>query len=395
MIIRMNDKGKIMANLVLSGGGIKGLAYVGVFEEAEKRGYAWGNISGVSAGAMAGAYACAGYDAKQLKEIISSFDFGGLKLDQIAERVPAVDQLRSFIGRSETITPDIAKEFLKGFTEDGRGVDGSNFFSSDEVEGIEADPTRSLIGNMVKNAVLFGKSGCLFDGDHLEKWVSGVLAAKGIRTFGDLRGGQVSKSNPAGYRLRMTAVDVNRLRIIVLPDDMVYYGIKPDDLQVARAVRMSTAVPFAFKAVEIRKEEKGVSNTHYIVDGGVLDNFPVWLAGRQRDHLTMGFTLDSSNIQKSIHFNNPLGLLKSLLFVLHDSGKPLRHEKLKHVGSIDTAGISFLDFGLDENEKNILLNAGTAAAQKVFDNLNKLTMAGTSENMSLIERLFGICGRRY
>jgi len=32
----------------------------------------------------------------------------------------------------------------------------------------------------------------------------------------------------------MTAVDANRGRIVVLPDDISYYGIDPDRLEVAK-----------------------------------------------------------------------------------------------------------------------------------------------------------------
>jgi len=56
-----NFYGNRILNLVLGGGGIKGIAYVGVFTEAEKRGYKWANIAGVSAGALAGSYLAAGY----------------------------------------------------------------------------------------------------------------------------------------------------------------------------------------------------------------------------------------------------------------------------------------------------------------------------------------------
>ena len=51
--------GEKVLNLVLGGGGIKGIEYAGAFNVAEKRGYHWGNIAGVSAGALAGSYLAA------------------------------------------------------------------------------------------------------------------------------------------------------------------------------------------------------------------------------------------------------------------------------------------------------------------------------------------------
>jgi len=43
-----------------------------------------------------------------------------------------------------------------------------------------------------------------------------TLKRKGIKTFADLRGGRTDRTNPNGYKVRMTAVDANRGRIVVL-----------------------------------------------------------------------------------------------------------------------------------------------------------------------------------
>lgn len=92
--------------------------------------------------------------------------------------------------------------------------------------------------------------------------------------------------------MRMTAVDCNRAKVIVLPDDISYYGIKPDEFEVAKAIRMSTCVPFAFKPVEIKRKDGDKTKTHYIIDGGILDKFPSWLIEDSKKYPTIGFTLD-------------------------------------------------------------------------------------------------------
>ena len=72
--------GNSILNLVLGGGGIKGIAYAGVFTEAEKRRYKWGNIAGVSAGALAGSYLAAGYTAEEITDIMHKFDFSKIDI---------------------------------------------------------------------------------------------------------------------------------------------------------------------------------------------------------------------------------------------------------------------------------------------------------------------------
>ncbi|WP_242856045.1 patatin-like phospholipase family protein [Ruminiclostridium josui] len=73
----MNKRSRIV-NLVLSGGGIKGIAFVGAYEEIEKKYKRIGNIAGVSAGALVGALIGAGYTSRELGKIMKEFDFSSL-----------------------------------------------------------------------------------------------------------------------------------------------------------------------------------------------------------------------------------------------------------------------------------------------------------------------------
>ena len=63
--------------------------------------------------------------------------------------------------------------------------------------------------------------------------------------------------------------------LLVLPRDARKLGIEPDELEVALAVRMSMSIPIFFEPVLHENPETG--ETHIIVDGGMLSNFPVWL----------------------------------------------------------------------------------------------------------------------
>jgi NTE family protein len=58
--------------LVLSGGGIRGVAHLGVIQALSERGIEFSHISGTSAGAIAGAFTAAGYTAKEVLKIITN-----------------------------------------------------------------------------------------------------------------------------------------------------------------------------------------------------------------------------------------------------------------------------------------------------------------------------------
>ena len=69
--------------LVLSGGGSKGVAHIGVIRELENRGIKPDYITGTSMGALIGGlYAC-GFSPDQLEEVIQNGDWDYLMNDEI------------------------------------------------------------------------------------------------------------------------------------------------------------------------------------------------------------------------------------------------------------------------------------------------------------------------
>jgi NTE family protein len=63
-------------------------------------------------------------------------------------------------------------------------------------------------------------------------------------------------------------------RLLVLPGDLKNYGYDPDRFSIAAAVRMSISIPVFFEPVRLTDSHGEI---HYIVDGGVLSNYPIWL----------------------------------------------------------------------------------------------------------------------
>ncbi len=124
-----------------------------------------------------------------------------------------------------------------------------------------------ISGDIISLLLFYG----IYSTDYFEKWLYDLLKYKNVETFGDLK---ISQSE---YKLQVTASDITHSRLLVFPQDAVLFGIKPDEMNVARAVRMSISIPFFYKPV-VLKDYAG--KKHYIADGALLSNYPIYLVDR-------------------------------------------------------------------------------------------------------------------
>lgn len=82
----------ISVGLVLSGGGAKGLAHIGVLKAIEQAGVKIDYIAGTSTGAIVGALYAAGYTAAQLDVMFKKVDFSTLIQDQVPRRAKTFNE---------------------------------------------------------------------------------------------------------------------------------------------------------------------------------------------------------------------------------------------------------------------------------------------------------------
>jgi NTE family protein len=311
----MVDSAKLEApkkiDAVFEGGGVKGIGLVGAVSVLEAEGYTLENLAGTSAGAIVTALVAAGYNATELKEILDTQDF--------------------------------AKFMDKGW--------------EDEIP---------IVGSMLS---LINEKG-IYEGKFFENWMRELLAKKGVRTFGDLVIVK-NKNNPRyRYKLQVIASDLTRGRMLVLPRDIQHYGMNPDDLEVAAAVRMSMSLPFFFEPVQLKDK---VGATNYIVDGGVLSNYPVWLfdsGDANPAWPTFGLRLVDPDQDKPHVIKGPVSMLKAIFSTMmeaHDA-RYIATESFVRTIPIPTMGIQTTQFHLMPAEKAALYEAGQAAARKFLEN---------------------------
>jgi NTE family protein len=225
--------GSMRADLVLEGGGVRGIGLVGAMLVLDEAGYDFPRIAGTSSGAIVASVAVA-----------------------LRQAGRSLTLLRDYLGT----------------------VDYPRFEDKSLI--------RRLTGEVGSAAHLLLDMG-LYTGDYLAEWLSPVLADLGITTFGQLvipPGEDPGASIPEGerYRLVVFASDITRRTLLRMPWDYPIYGLPPGDQSIVSAVRASMSIPFFFEPVRMKTRpstspEYGdwPGGTVTLVDGGLLSNFPI------------------------------------------------------------------------------------------------------------------------
>lgn len=296
-------------NGVFEGGGVKGIALAGAVSATLKLGHQFHQVAGTSSGSIIASFLAAGYTGEEMRDMILETPF------------------QSFLKRSWIYD-------------------------------------MKLVGPALR---LFIKKG-LYSGEALENWVYRKLANKGIRTFGDLKPNQ----------LRIIASDISQGKLLVLPDDIAQYGIDPHKLLIAKAVRMSTSIPYFFDPVMVRKTVASVPPSSpfgqqfvYIVDGGLLSNFPLWVFDQHypRDRCpTIGYHLVGKIPNQIRRIHGPISMLHALFSTMldaHDERYIEQHNRFRTI-KIPTLGVHSTQFDLTKEKSMELYEGGYKAAEHFF-----------------------------
>src|SRR5437588_335849 len=143
-------------DLVCEGGGVKGIGLAGAYSVLDERGYKPQNVAGTSAGAITAALIAAGYSSAELKEVVFGLDFRRFEDKSWEDHIPVIG------------TP------LSILIEEG-----------------------------------------IFKGDEFLTWMRGLLAAKNVHTFADLK----TEFTDPKYtsRLQVIASHVTARQLLGLP----------------------------------------------------------------------------------------------------------------------------------------------------------------------------------
>jgi NTE family protein len=318
------------ADLVLSGGGVKGVGLVGAVVALLDAGYEPQRISGTSAGSIVGAIVAAAahtgaMTGAQVKELALQLDYRKFLDPGPVERVPLVG-------------PSLA--LLRG-------------------------------------------SG-IYKGDYAREWVRRQLADLGVVTFGDLALDDDELPPEQRYRLVVTVADVTTGQLVRLPwDYRRVFGLDPDEQLVADAVRASMSIPFFFRPVSLTSTA-GLTST--LVDGGLLSNFPIDSLDRTDGEMprwpSFGITLlpnlphGNDKVIPALAALRLLGaphLLEDVITtVLVGRDQAYLNQPWVDARAIrvDSTDVGFLDFDISENEVEAQYLKGHEAAERFLADWN-------------------------
>ena len=210
-------------------------------------------------------------------------------------------------------------------------------------------------------------------GNFIETFIRQKLRARGIASFGDLiLNPREPKHSSFRYRLTVIASDISTGMMLRLPQDMLRFGLDPDALDIAQAVRMSASIPFFFLPVQ-QKHADG--NASLIVDGGLLSNFPVYLfdvPGTPR-YPTFGLRLVDSPPTPEQPWPpnstaNALQIGRALLNTMlraHDRLYMDDHTYVRTI-AVPVSGIDGTQFDLTSQQAETLYQNGRTAAAQFF-----------------------------
>lgn len=200
----------------------------------------------------------------------------------------------------------------------------------------------------------------LYKGDVFERWLYKILADKGIKTFQDIK---------EGY-LKVIVSDISLGKLIVIPDDLErVYGLDKNSFNVATAIRMSASYPYFFMPKEIISKQKKRS---YIVDGGLLSNFPLWVFRKNNKDArpVLGISLsDSLEDAQPSNIKNALDMLQALFHSMlraHDA-RYISKSMQDNIVFIPVKHIKTTDFSITNEQKQSLIQLGKEKTEQFLE----------------------------
>lgn len=200
----------------------------------------------------------------------------------------------------------------------------------------------------------------------IETYLSELYSAKGKKKFKDV-------SRYGKSRLKIIASDVTQKRLLILPDDLAFYGIDPMEFEIAKAVIMSISIPIVFKPSVIKYGSKKES---FIVDGGILSNYPIWIfdvKGVPR-WPTFGFKFEKNTDKNKPRKkrNDFIGYMMDIIEAVIDNYDEtyISDKDIVRTISIPTNGVKSTDFGISRFKSRELYELGYKSADDFLKTWN-------------------------
>lgn len=337
---KVYKKGRPTIGLVLAGGGAKGSAHIGVIKVLEEEGIPIDYIAGTSMGSIIGGLYALGYTSAEMDSIISNMDWELFMSEKVDRREITYDQ------------KSLSSQYLIDIPFD--------------------------IPNKIDKAMKKGLG---------QEESQVATTATGKKSFmNTLPGGYITGSNifnmmnslAVGYQ---DSIDFNDLPI---PYACVSANILTGEQKIHRdgqlpmAMRASMAIPGFFTPVRIGDE--------VLVDGGMLNNFPVDVCKAMGADIIIGVNL-SGGLKDDKEALAALPGLLGQLFSIVTRNKVEEHAKMCDIylnPDMKSGGYGMLDF--DKKTIQSIMNVGYKTADAKRDEIKALRKMLESYGVDLTQQ---------
>ena len=327
-----------LRNLVFEGGGVLGIAYLGVLDYMFHNGWMkqMMRVAGTSAGAITACITSFNLPFGDIKKIVNTLDY---------KKVPSKSELDNI-----KFIPDEIKDVIE-----------------------------KLFGDINCIYRLINNYGW-FSTEYFYNWIKEVIDdqfdfTKKLPpyTFEDFKNPYIHKDNRSFLDLYIVGTDMS-----MKASKVFCYETTPN-MEVAQAVRISMSVPLFFEAVITEREDKFKGSvTNVFCDGGVMNNYPLNIFDSKEfnSELYSGTNMETLGVRftSGLKYNDIDSLLKYIESLLRVSsyiqqqtyeGNPLNKDRSI---IIDKKDVAPLDFNVSANDSTyrFLYRQGYNAARDFF-----------------------------
>ena len=229
-------------------------------------------------------------------------------------------------------------------------------YTQEEIKNLFYDINYQIFKDLY---IPLGKDFGFFKGDEVYFWVKNKLENK-------FYGNNKNENSPP-----VTFKDLDKELVIVASDVSYtkfkeYNKVKTPDVEIAHAVRASISLPGFFKPVW--------ENDRCLVDGDVINNFPLWKIHSDiisnTNSRILEFRLESSETPREI--NNIFDYFNAILDTNYNIATETLYREFGEndqfeIIRIDTGKIKVIDFGISNKEKDQMIEDGYKSVKKYFN----------------------------
>ncbi len=320
---RPDTAGRPKVGLVLSGGGAKGMAHIGVFRMLEELDIPVDYIVGTSIGSIMGAMYSLGYSSSEICEVMENIDWDNLMQDNFSRRRTLYEDKKY----GDQLLIKIPFWNRMTFRNAVVGRDG------------KYQPLKSKRGGV--GDILNNLPNALVEGQNVQS----LLTQLSVGYQDDI------DFNDLPIPFACVAVDLNSKK---------EYVFHKGDL--VTAIRASMSIPGYFSPVE--------KDGMFLVDGGMLNNFPVDVAREMGADIVIGSDLHKYTRGRVGKVENLGDMVSSTLAIMNGPKFDAGRKDSDILICPNTSDFGVLSF--DEKSISALIERGYVAAQEVIGPLREL-----------------------